>query len=223
MPDEERPRERLLSHGASALKTSELIAILLRTGRQGASALQIGEEVLSRLGGIEELGRATVADLARIKGIGPAKALQLVAAFGLGARLSRTQAEARVIESPRDVMALLGDEMRLLSQESIRMLLLNKKHHLLRVEEISRGLVDESLFHPREGLRAAVAHNAAAVIMVHNHPSGDPKPSPADRQVTQAFAKASALMEIPLLDHIILGSEAAGRPAYFSFKEHNLL
>jgi len=223
MPDEERPRERLLSHGASALKTSELIAILLRTGRQGASALQIGEEVLARLGGLEGLGRATVADLARIKGIGPAKAIQLVAAFGLGARLSRTQAEARVVESPADVLALLGDEMRLLSQESIRMILLNKKHHLIRIEEISRGLVDESLFHPREGLRAAVAHNAAALIMVHNHPSGDPKPSPADRQVTQAFAEAAKLMEIPLLDHIILGSESAGRPAYFSFKEHNLL
>jgi len=223
MPDEERPRERLLSHGASALKTSELIAILLRTGRQGASALAIGEEVLARLGGIEELGRATVADLAKIKGIGPAKAIQLVAAFGLGARLSRTQAETRVVESPADVLALLGAEMRLLSQESIRMILLNKKHHLIRIEEITRGLVDESLFHPREGLRAAVAHNAAAVIMVHNHPSGDPKPSPADRQVTQAFASAAALMEIPLLDHIILGSESVGRSAYFSFKEHNLL
>ena len=223
MPDEERPRERLLSHGASALKTSELIAILLRTGRQGASALQIGEEVLARVGGIEGLGRATVADLARIKGIGPAKAIQLVAAFGLGARLSRSQAEARVVESPADVMALLGDEMRLLSHESVRMLLLNAKHHLIRVEEITRGLVDESLFHPREGLRAAVAHNAAALIMVHNHPSGDPKPSPADRQTTAAFAQAAALMQIPFLDHIILGSEAAGRPAYFSFKEHNLL
>ncbi|MDE1169836.1 MAG: DNA repair protein RadC [Verrucomicrobium sp.] len=218
MPDEERPRERLLKHGAAALKTSELIAILLRTGREGASALQIGEEILHRFGGLESLGRASVADLSKIKGVGPAKALQLVAAFGLGARFSQTEAAAQPIETPQQVQALLGDEMRLLPHESIRVILLNAKRRLIAVEEISRGLLDESLFHPREGLRAAVARNAHSLIMAHNHPSGDPRPSVADRQVTRIFAEAAALMQIPLLDHVILGAAS-----YFSFKEHGLL
>ena len=224
MPDEERPRERLLRHGASALKTSELIAILLRTGREGASALRVGEEIVLKFGGLEGLGRASVDELSEVKGVGPAKALQLVAAFGLGARLSRSTAETRRVESGFDVVSLLGDEMRLLRYESIRMILLNGKRRLIGVEEVSRGLVDESLFHPREGLRAAVAANAAALIMVHNHPSGDPSPSLPDRQITKLFAEAATMMAIPLLDHIILGAPGFdGRPNYFSFKENGLL
>lgn len=223
MPDAERPRERLLAHGAPALKTAELIAILLRTGRQGASAVEVGEEILARVGGIENLGRAGIADLARVKGVGTTKAIQLVAAFTLGARLSRTEAEARTVETAADVVALLGDEMRLLPYESVRMVLLNSKHRLIRVEEISRGLLDESLFHPREGLRAAIAHNAAALLMVHNHPSGDPAPSPDDRRVTARFAEAAAMMQVRFLDHVILGAPAAGRAAHFSFREHHLL
>ncbi len=115
LPESERPRERLLRHGASALKAAELIAILLRTGREGASAIQVAEEIVARYGDVDGLARADVASLSKIKGVGPAKALQLVAAFGLGARLSRTVAEARVVQTAADVVALLGDEMRLLN------------------------------------------------------------------------------------------------------------
>ena len=224
MPGEDRPRERLQAHGPAALKSAELIAILLRTGREGASALRVAEELIERFGTLENLARAGVDELARVKGVGPAKALQLVAAFGLGARFSRTQAEARPVAKAADIAALLGDEMRLLGQESVRIVLLDTKHRVMAVEEISRGLLDESLLHPREGFRVAIARNAAAVILVHNHPSGDPKPSIADRQATQRFAQAAKVMEIPLLDHVILGGAGeGGRTLYFSFQEQGLL
>ena len=173
---------------------------------------------------MDGLARADAASLSKIKGVGPAKALQLVAAFGLGARLSRSVAEARLVQTAADVVALLGEEMRLLNYESVRVVLLNTKHHLLGVEEISRGVLDESVFHPREALRAALARNAAAVILVHNHPSGDPRPSPADRQVTERFSQAAGLMQVPLLDHVILGVPSKeNQSGYFSFKEHLLL
>jgi len=224
MPDEDRPRERLQAHGPAALKSAELIAILLRTGREGASALRVAEELIGRFGSLENLAKAGVGELSRIKGVGPAKALQLVAAFGLGARLSRTQSEVRPMAKASDIAALLGDEMRLLGQESLRVVLLDSRHRVLAVEEITRGLLDEALLHPREGLRAAIMRNAAAVILVHNHPSGDPKPSVADRQATQRFAEAARVMGIPLLDHIILGGVGEeGATLYFSFKEHGLL
>ncbi|SDU14778.1 DNA replication and repair protein RadC [Verrucomicrobium sp. GAS474] len=224
MPGEDRPRERLQAHGPSALKSAELIAILLRTGREGASALRVAEELIERFGSLEALARAGVAELAKVKGVGPAKALQLVAAFGLGARFSRSQVEARPVATSSDIVALLGDEMRLLGHESIRVVLLDKKHRILAVEEVSKGLLDESLLHPREGFRAAIARNAAAVILVHNHPSGDPKPSVADRQVTRQFFEAAQVIGIPLLDHVILGGAGpGGETLYFSFQEQGLL
>ncbi|HEY8964877.1 MAG TPA: DNA repair protein RadC [Candidatus Methylacidiphilales bacterium] len=223
MPDEERPRERLQAHGPAALKSAELIAILLRTGREGASALRVAEELIERFGGLDGLARAGVGDLAKVKGVGPAKALQLVAAFGLGARFSRNQAGARPVMTAPDVAALLGDEMRLLDREHVRAVLLDAKNRLLAVEEVSRGLLSEAILHPREVFRGAIARNAAALILVHNHPTGDPKPSLSDRQVTQRLLDASKLVDIPLVDHVILGAAGPdGKTLYFSFKEQGL-
>lgn len=224
MAAEERPRERLLRQGASALKNSELIAILLRTGTKGVSVIQVAELMLQRFGTLELLARAEVGDLAKIKGIGQAKAIELKAAFTLGARLSRSLAEARAIDNPEDVHALMGEEMRLLGYESLRVILLNTKQKILGIEEVTRGTVNESIFHPREVLRPAIARQAYAFVLVHNHPSGDPTPSNADRKVTHMLKQASDIMSIKFMDHIIIGApRGADTRPYFSFREFGLL
>ena len=223
MTPAERPRERLLSRGAEALKTSELLAILLRTGHSGASALQVGEQLLHVFGSLESLSRASVQELSKIKGIGPAKAVELRAAFTLGARLSRSAAETRSAETPQDIYRLLGEEMRLLDHESVRVILLNTKLKVLGIEEITRGTLNESLFHPREAFRPAIGRQAYGVVLVHNHPSGDPAPSVADRRITRQLQQAAELLQIRLMDHVIIGAPADGRAPYFSFKENGLL
>jgi DNA repair protein RadC len=160
----------------------------------------------------------------KVKGIGEAKAIELKAAFALAARLARTEAESRAIETAADIAQLLGEEMRLLDHESVRVVCLNTKHMVLAVEEITRGILNESLFHPREAFRPAITRQSHAVILVHNHPSGNPHPSDADVRVTRQMKDAGLLLQIELLDHVILGAPSAknGR-AYFSFKDEGLL
>src|SRR5476651_1034216 len=224
LPPAERPRERLLNQGANALKTAELLAILLRTGTSGRPVLDLAEFLLTHFGSLEALSRAPVDELARIKGIGQAKAIGLKAAFALAARLARTEAESRPVDTPEDVARLLGEEMRLLDHESVRVVCLNTQNKVLAVEEVTRGTLNESLFHPREAFRPALARQAHAVILVHNHPSGDPRPSPADVAVTRRMKQAGEVLQIDLLDHVILGAPRAGvEKNYFSFKNEGLL
>jgi DNA repair protein RadC len=224
LPAAERPRERLLNKGADSLRTAELLAILLRTGTAERPVLELAGFLLHHFGSLEALSRAPIGELTRIKGIGEAKAIELKAAFALAARLNRSEAESRAVNSAEDVAALLGDEMRLLDHESLRVVCLNTKHKVLAVEEITRGILNESLFHPREAFRPALARQAHAVILVHNHPSGDPRPSEADRQVTRQMKQAGELLRIELLDHVILGAPRDGDDrAYFSFKDGGLL
>jgi DNA repair protein RadC len=219
----ERPRERLLSQGANALKTSELIAILLRTGTSGRPVLDLAEFLLAHFGSLEALSRAPIGELVKIKGVGEAKAIELKAAFALAARLARSEAEARAIESADDIARLLGEEMRLLDYESVRVVSLNTRHRVLAIDEISRGTLNESLLHPREAFRGAVARGAHAIVLVHNHPSGHPKPSDADLRVTRGMKDAGALLQIELIDHVILGAPGKDGRAYFSFKNEGLL
>jgi DNA repair protein RadC len=223
LPADERPRERLASHGASALSDSELIALLLRTGCVGANAVDVARHLLKEFDDLAGLARATVAELARIKGVGPAKAVQLAAAFGLGSRLAREGSIRQTVESPAQVWDLLGAEMRALQTESLRVILLDSKLKLLRVVEAFRGSINECLAHPREIFRPAVLHSAYAFLVVHNHPSGDPAPSSADHRLTIRLREASELMQIKLIDHIILGSADAGRQPWFSFREAGIL
>jgi len=224
LPPAERPRERLLNQGANALKTAELLAILLRTGTSGRPVLDLADFLLSHFGSLEALSRASVGELAKVKGVGQAKAIGLKAAFALAARLARSEAEARAIETADDVALLLGEEMRLLDYESVRVICLNTKHMVLAVEEVTRGTLNESLFHPREAFRPALARQAHAVILVHNHPSGNPQPSDADLHVTRRMKEAGTLLQIELLDHVILGAPRAGvEKNYFSFKNEGLL
>jgi DNA repair protein RadC len=223
MPEGDRPREKLATRGASALTDSELIAILLRTGVAGANAVEVAGQLLTQYGSLGTLSRCTVEEVASIRGIGFAKAVQLVAAFGLGQRLARETLSRSKIDSPELVHDLLGAELRALHKESLRVILLDTRYHLLRIEEVSLGSVNESIAHPRDVFRPAVIFSAYAVIVVHNHPSGDPSPSQADHSLTRRLAEAAELLQIKLLDHIIIGAPAEGRSPYFSFKESGVL
>jgi DNA repair protein RadC len=223
LPEQDRPREKLAALGAAALTDSELIAILLRTGLPGANAVDVARQLLQRFGSLAVLARCTVAELAEIKGVGPAKAVQLAAAFGLAARLAREPFEKQPMDAPAQIYGLLGAELQALHQESLRLVLLDTKLRLMRVEEVSMGTLTETSAHPREIFRPAIIHAAYAIVLVHNHPSGDPSPSSADHRLTGRLAEAAKLMQIVLLDHIIIGSPDGGRLPWFSFREIGVL
>lgn len=223
LPEDDRPREKLLKRGVAALTDAELIAILLRTGLPGANAVAVAAQLLERYGSLNGISRCTVDEISDIPGIGPAKAMQLVAAFGLGQRLARETLAREKIDTPEIVYNLLAPEMRVLHKESLRVILLDTRYHLLRIQEVSLGSVNESIAHPRDVFRPAVIASAYAVVVAHNHPSGDPAPSQADHSLTRRLAEAAELLQIKLLDHIIIGAPAVGRLPYFSFKEAGIL
>lgn len=223
LPEQERPREKLAALGAAALSDSELIAILLRTGIPGANAVDIGRQLILHFGSLAALSRASLPELAKIKGVGPTKAIQLAAAFGLASRLAQEALTGIALDTPARVFELLGAEMRQLGKESLRVILLDAKLRLLRVEQVSLGSLNECLAHPREILRPAILHNAHAFILVHNHPSGDPTPSDADRRITLRMAEAARMLQVNFFDHVIIGSPAQDRIPYFSFREAGVI
>jgi DNA repair protein RadC len=223
MPQQERPREKLLARGADALTNPELIAILLRTGRRGRNVVEVARELLDKHKTFAELSRCTANELEQIKGIGPAKAVELVAAFNLGRRFAEERLSQQKLDSPELIYELLGGEMRMLRTEALRVVLLDTRYRLIRVETVSAGGMNESIAHPREIFRPALTYSAYAVIVVHNHPSGDASPSQADHSLTRRLAEVAELMQIKLLDHIIIGAPADGSPGYFSFKEAGVL
>ncbi len=223
LPEQERPREKLAAHGAAALSDSELIAILLRTGIPGANAVDVGRQLILRFGSLAALSRATVPELSKVKGVGKAKAVQLAAAFGLASRLARETLADIPLDTPGKIFELLGAEMRQLGKESLRVVLLDSKLRLLRIEQVSLGSLNECLAHPREILRPAVLHNAFAFVLVHNHPSGDPSPSDADRRVTMRMAEAAKMLQVNFFDHMILGSPSTEHAPYFSFREAGVI
>jgi DNA repair protein RadC len=219
LPADERPRERLLAHGAGALSTSELLAIILRTGRQQRNARELAAELLHRFGGLQGVAKAPIDELCAVDGIGQAKAVQLKAAFALGSRLTASRgAERAEIRSSRDVLALVGDEMRLYEQERFKILLLDTKNRLIRDETVSVGTLNASLVHPREVFRSAIRASSAAVIVCHNHPTGDCAPSREDHETTRRIREAGELVGIRLLDHVIIGDGD-----YYSFKDNDAL
>jgi DNA repair protein RadC len=223
LPPQERPREKLAALGAGALADSELIAILLRTGVKGANAVDVGRQLLAQYQSLGGLARCSVTELAKIKGVGQAKAVQLAAAFGLASRLAHETLSRQTLDRPEIVYQLLGPELRALSRESLRVILLDTKLHLIRIEEVSSGSLNESIAHPREIFRPAFIYAAYALIVVHNHPSGDPSPSDADRRLTARLAEAANFLQIRLFDHVIIGSGDNGRIPYFSFREAGML
>src|SRR5436190_317320 len=216
LPDSERPRERLVAHGADALRNAELIAILLRTGLKGNSAIQVSEQLIQKCGTLQNLARASLEELQAIKGIGRDKAIALKAAFTLARRMaSELRQESPVLDTPEGVADLMREENRLYAVENFQVVLLNTRRRLIRIENISQGTLDTILVHPREVFKSAISANAAAVVLVHNHPSGDPTPSEADIKVTRDLIRAGQLLKIDLLDHVIIGKRTAERAKDF--------
>ena len=206
LPAQDRPRERLALHGAEKLSNAELIAILLRTGMKGMSAIHIAEQLLRQFGSLDALARAPLDELRRVKGIGRDKAVTLKAAFTLARKMAdELRHEAPLIDTPERVAELLREEHRHADAETFQVILLNTRRRLIRVETLSRGTLDSILVHARDVFRAAIIANAAAIIIVHNHPSGDPSPSEADIKVTRDLIRAGQLLKIEVADHVILG------------------
>ncbi|MFM7102714.1 MAG: DNA repair protein RadC [Verrucomicrobiota bacterium] len=216
----DRPRERLAEHGPDSLRSAELLAILLRTGIRGASAVAVADDLLAKFGGLDAVSKASLDEL-RVRGIGRDKAIALQAAFTLARRLAREiRRESPVLDNPETVAALVRDEAMAALVERLQILLLNTRRRLIRVETVAEGLLDQILVHAREVFRPAIAASAHSLILVHNHPSGDPQPSEADIRVTRDLIRAGQLLKIEVLDHLIIGRAAEGRPRdYVSLRE----
>jgi len=214
----ERPRERLAKQGAQALATAELLAILLRVGVSGENAIQVGQRLLSEFDGLAGLHRAPFEELCHQHGIGEAKAAQIKAAIELGRRMAVESPEERAtINSPGDAAALVSYEMSALEQEHLRVILLDTRNHVLDVVEVYKGSINSSQVHVGELFKAAIRRNASALIVVHNHPSGDPTPSPDDVAVTRAILQAGKLLDVDVLDHMVIG-----QGSWVSMKERGL-
>ncbi len=220
LPASERPRERLKLHGARALSSAELLAVLIGSGSGGNSAVQLGHEILaSAHGSLRRLCSQPVAAITALEGIGGARAVAIHAALELGRRMAAEDREDGIpVRGPRDVHEIFGHKLQDLPVEEFHVAILDSQHRLERDVTVTRGLLNSSLVHPREVFREAIAENAAAIILVHNHPSGDPTPSPDDRITTEQLVQAGRVLDIPVQDHIIIG-----RGRYLSFAEAGLL
>ncbi len=218
LPKDLRPRERLAYAGPTALSSAELLAIILRTGGQGENVIRMAERLLVEFGGLAGLARAGFEELCQVRGIGPAKVTQIKAALELGRRLSLAAPEERLqVRCPEDVADLLMVEMGLLEQEQLRTVLLDTRNKILRVVTVYTGSLNTTVVRVGEVFREAVRANCAGMVIVHNHPSGDPTPSPEDVRLTRRLVEAGELLHIEVVDHLIMG-----RNRFVSMKERRL-
>jgi len=218
LPDDERPRERLLHVGAAAVSTAELIAIILRVGTGGENVVALAQRLLAKYKGLSGLARASSSELCGEKGLGEAKVAQLKAAFELGRRLLVESPDERpTITSPADAANLLLGEMGLLEQESLRVILLDTRNRVQAIQTVYQGSLNTTMVRVGELFREAVRANCAAIIVVHNHPSGDPSPSPEDVAITKDIIAAGKLLGIEVLDHLVIGHQR-----FVSLKERGL-
>ncbi len=219
LPEEERPREKMIKFGADRVSNAELLAIIIRTGSRRDSAIALAEKILSKAESLRELPLLTVEELMELNGVGLAKGVQIKAALELGRRMaSSIRQEIKGVSSPKDVAEYLMEEMRYYQKEYFKVILLNTKNQIISTELISIGSLNSSIVHPREIFSVAVKKVSAAVILVHNHPSGDPTPSREDIEVTKRIVQAGEIIGISVLDHMIIGE---GR--YYSFREGGLI
>jgi DNA repair protein RadC len=218
IPSSERPRERLVKYGAGALSTAELLAILLRGGVQGENVVNLAMRLLVQYGGLSGLAKSSASELEATRGVGPAKVTQIKAAFELGRRLLVESPDERPqIRSPADAANLLMLEMSLLDQEHLRLILLDTKNRVLEMPTVYIGNLNTSVIRVGELFRYALRVNCAGMIVVHNHPSGDPSPSPEDVRVTERIVESGKLLDVDVLDHLIIGKQR-----FVSLKERGL-
>jgi len=212
-----RPRERLLRSGAASLSPAELLAIILRTGTKNLNIVDTCNELIARYS-LEKLAHITLEELKEVKGIGEAKAMQIVAIFELNKRLHYSRNLNKKIQAARDVFEYMAGRVPDETKEHLFVLHLNTKNQIIKTELVSVGTLNAALIHPREVFKSAIKESSHAIILVHNHPSGDVEPSNADKQVTDLLKQASTVIQIDLFDHIIIG-----KTAWFSFRESGLL
>ncbi|MBM7623094.1 RadC family protein [Sporohalobacter salinus] len=215
LPKEERPREKLCKFGTKAMSTAELLALIIRTGSQSDTAIELANKLLTHTGGLKFINNLSVEELQEIKGIGVAKAAQINATVELGRRIRLANQETKeVITSPQDVANLLLAKLSFLEKEHFVVLLLNTKNEIISIEDISVGSLSNSIVHPREVFKPAIKRSSAAMILAHNHPSGNPEPSNEDIKVTNRIKRAGKIIGIEILDHLIIGNKD-----YISLKE----
>jgi len=218
-PEGERPREKLMQLGAEKLSDSELLAILIRTGGKSRTALDLAKTIITRYGDFQRLSTMNYQELLQTKGIGPAKAVTLSASFEIARRTASLPIQQKLkINEPEVVFKKFEPQMGHLKKEVFMVLILNSANVLLRDVRISEGILNSSLVHPREVFQPAILESAASIILLHNHPSGEVTPSQEDKNITYRLVEAGKLMDIPVLDHIIIGQKK-----YFSFKEEGLI
>jgi len=218
-PEYDRPRERLYAHGPEALADAELLALQLGSGTRGHTALDVAREILATYGSLGEMASREVVELARQRGVGPARAARLAAAFELTRRMrSRTPGQRATLATPAEVYAAFGPLMEDLKHEVFRVALLDAQNGLLRDRIVSEGTLSASLVHPREVFKPAIVESAAAVILLHNHPSGDPTPSREDVRLTRQLVECARLLDLRLHDHVVIG-----RGRYVSLAERGLI
>ncbi len=206
IPADMRPREKLLRYGPGILSAQELLAIIIRTGSRDANAIQLAESILFQFKDLRGINNAGIEELCQAaRGVGKVKAAQIKAALELGRRLNQQDSEVVRIKSPQDVAAWVMEDLRYLQHEQFRILLLNTKNIIISCEEISRGSLNSSIVHPREVFARAIKRSAAAIILVHNHPSGDPSPSQEDINITRRLVEVGHLVGIEVLDHLVIG------------------
>ena len=215
----DHPRERLATLGVHGLTNTELVALLLDNGDDHG----VTERLLRKFRSLRTLARCSVRELGAVEGMSPLLAERVAVSFELSRRLGREVLSKMKVDSPEIVCQLMAQDLRALTRESVRVILLDTKFQLLRVEEISLGSLNESIAHPREIFRPAMIHSAYAMILVHNHPSGDPTPSDADKKLTRRVVEVGKLLGVELADHIIIGNFLADKESYFSFKEEDLI
>ena len=218
LPRTERPRERFELYGPEALSTYELLAIILGNGIKGESVLLVAQRILKAFGNLKGLSRASTEELSRVKGIGLARAVQIKAIFELGKRFEENQVVKIVISKPADVANLVGPRLNHKQKEHFLLLSLDIRNTVKRISEISVGILDSSLIHPREVFKEAIQSLASSIILVHNHPSGNSNPSKADIEITNKMSEAGSIIGIKVLDHVI----TAGKEVY-SFQENELV
>ncbi len=224
LPEDMRPRERMWSHGPGALSDAELLAVFFGSGQPGLNVVEMAQQLLVRYGGLYGLSKQAPQQIREQRGIGEAKALLLAAVFELGKRVQREHFMNTPLETSKDIYELLGQEMRPLAHESVRLVLVSAKLRLLRVLEIHQGTMDSVSANLRLILRGFLSSEAYAFFLVHNHPSGDPTPSAADLAFTRKLRDACVLMELNFYDHVIIGQPSAERPSgYYSFREGGVM
>lgn len=219
MPADERPREKLIKYGAESLTDAELLALIIRIGNDRRTAVELSQDIINKFGGLKALNYLSIDELKEVKGIGNTKAAQIKAVVELGKRLASLEREEKdLVRSPGDVAQLLMPELRYLTQEVFKVVLLDIKNQVISIPLISKGGLSSSIVHPREVFKEAIKRSAAAMILVHNHPSGIPEPSREDIHITKRLLAAGEILGIDVLDHVIIGDGI-----YVSLREEGMI